>query len=54
MEGFMVKEEDYAIDGTLTLYAIEELLSLGRLDELHDLLRNAEEAVSEMSTLSFQ
>jgi hypothetical protein len=49
MEGFMVKEEDYAIDGTLTLYTIEELLSLGRVDELRDLLRNAEEAVSTLS-----
>ncbi len=53
MESFVVREEDYAIDGTLTPYAIEELLSLGRLDELqnHDLLQNAEEAVSETSTL---
>jgi len=47
MEGFIVREEDYAIDGTLTPYAIEELLGLGRLDELHNLLQNAEEVVSE-------
>ncbi len=41
MDGFILKEEDYTIDGQLTQYAIEELLRLGRTDELSDLLRNA-------------
>ena len=50
MDDFVVREEDYTIDGTLTPYAIEELLGLGRVDELHDLLQNAVEAISEPST----
>ena len=44
MDGFISKEEDYTIDGQLTQYAIEELLRLGRTDELSDLLRNARES----------
>jgi len=52
MEGFIIREEDYSIDGILTPFAIEEFLSRSKLNELHDLLLNAEEAVSEPCTQS--
>jgi hypothetical protein len=38
MENFLAREEDYTIGGELTDFAVEELLSLGRVDELTDLL----------------
>ena len=43
MEGFLAREEDYLIGGELTKRAIDELLALGKLDELEDLLHNASE-----------
>ena len=46
MEGFVAREEDYTIDGEVTSYAIEELLRLGRIEELFSLLQNARESSS--------
>ncbi|KAF8151429.1 hypothetical protein B0H34DRAFT_615974, partial [Crassisporium funariophilum] len=43
METYFANEEDYTIDGKLTEPAVKELLSLGRLDELEELLSNAKE-----------
>lgn len=42
MAGHLAREEDYAIDGELTPAAIEELLKLGQIDELSDLIRNSQ------------
>ena len=47
MDGFLANEEDYTIDGNLTARAIEELIQLGRIDELKELLENAEEHVDD-------
>jgi len=46
MEGFVAREEDYTIDGEVTSYAIEELLRLGRIEELFSLLQNAHKSSS--------
>ncbi|KAF8152641.1 hypothetical protein B0H34DRAFT_123450 [Crassisporium funariophilum] len=46
METYLANEEDYTIDGKLTEFAVEELLSLGRLDELEELLSNAKELLA--------
>lgn len=43
MTGYLAKEEDYAIEGELTPAAIEELLTLGKVDELSDLIHNSKE-----------
>ena len=43
MDGILANEEDYTIDGNLTARAIEELIQLGRIDELKELLESAEE-----------
>jgi len=42
MDGILANE-DYTIDGNLTARAIEELIQLGRIDELKELLESAEE-----------
>ncbi|KAF7298061.1 Dimer-Tnp-hAT domain-containing protein [Mycena chlorophos] len=39
--GLVAREEDYTIDGSLTPYAIRELLLTSKVDELKELARNA-------------
>ncbi|KAF8154651.1 hypothetical protein B0H34DRAFT_799415 [Crassisporium funariophilum] len=45
-ETYLANKEDYTIDGKLTEFAVEELLRLGRLDELEELLSNAKELLA--------
>ena len=52
MDGFLANEEDYTTDGSLTVWAIEELIQLGRIDELRELLEIAEEHAAVESDLS--
>jgi len=42
MDGILANEEDYTIDGNLTARAVEELIQLGRIDEIKQLLESAE------------
>jgi hypothetical protein len=51
MEGVLAREEDFTIDGTVTNNAIEELLMLGKVEELTDLLQNAREAAEASETI---
>jgi hypothetical protein len=48
MSDVLAKEEDYTIDGGITSAAIEELLALGKIEELRDLLDNARQAAKEL------
>jgi len=52
MEAFLADEADYTIDGKLTANAIEELLKCGNIEELEALLRDAQEAHSDSSSVS--
>ena len=49
-EDWVAKEEDYTIEGEVTEYAIRELLSLGKVAELSDLLNNIDSLDSEGTT----
>src|SRR5258705_12000049 len=49
MENVVVREEDYTIGGELTDYVVEELLSLGRVEELTSLLCNSQTSCNEVS-----
>ncbi|PPQ75692.1 hypothetical protein CVT24_002535 [Panaeolus cyanescens] len=40
-EGYLAREEDYAIDGRVTVAALQELLELGKIDEIQTLLAEA-------------
>jgi hypothetical protein len=39
-EGWLAKEEDYTIEGKVSVAAIEELIKLGKIEELDDLFCN--------------
>ncbi|KAG5634050.1 hypothetical protein H0H81_003615, partial [Sphagnurus paluster] len=42
---WIVKEEDYTIDGAITEAAVQELLLAGKIEELSDLLKSTSETV---------
>lgn len=50
MEDFIAREEDYIIGGEVTDYAAAELMSLGRVEELTELLRNSRDATEDSSS----
>src|SRR6266508_2485561 len=51
LENFLSREEDYVIGGEITDYAVVKLLSLGRVEELTDLLRNSHDNAGESLSL---
>lgn len=42
MDHELAKAEDYALEGPLTEYALQELMATGQTEELQDLLENTE------------
>ncbi|KAG1831663.1 hypothetical protein DFJ58DRAFT_750456 [Suillus subalutaceus] len=42
-DDLIAREEDYKLSGPLTRRAVEELISSGKLDELSDLMQNADD-----------